>query len=520
MVTALAALATLVMALPVVRSPATRIFGRELVGRQHDPFTVMARFRARPDWSFAMQPVTDVPGHALTRVAGPVAAYNVVVLSSFPLAALFTYLLARELGAAHGAAAFAGLAFGFSTFHVAHAAYHPHVSQVQWLPLYLLALWRSLGAWTWRRGLAVAAAAVAVTLSDFYGGLIAVVLTPAMLAARVSTRAPAARGLVPTGLLLAALAGAGAAYVAVMAPWLLAGDPGPLAFPLEAVVEHGALWQAYLLPAVEHPVLGTWSREVLRALGVRQGIVEQQIGVPWSVLALAVVGVVWAKGTSGTRPRAVGLALLAIGGLAWLCSLAPGQRLGPVTLPAPAAWIHAALPVFRAFARFGLAVALVTAVLAGLGWAALRASAARGARILGWLLALGTCFELWPLPWRSRDVLPTEAHRHLAGMPGPLTVFDSAPLTPTDVMIPVFMGHRVVFNDRPGDAWWGRDTADRLSSLGVTHVIVRHGPAGGGAVAAPPIPPGLTPVHATMDGVVYRVDAQVTGAGPERGTPR
>jgi len=44
-----------------------------------------------------MQPVTDLTGAALARIAGPVAAYNWLVLISFPLAAAAAYLLARHL---------------------------------------------------------------------------------------------------------------------------------------------------------------------------------------------------------------------------------------------------------------------------------------------------------------------------------------------------------------------------------------------------------------------------------------
>ena len=36
------------------------------------------------------------------------------------------------------------MAYAFSPFHLAQAAYHPHIAQTQWMPLYLLALWRCL----------------------------------------------------------------------------------------------------------------------------------------------------------------------------------------------------------------------------------------------------------------------------------------------------------------------------------------------------------------------------------------
>ena len=79
--------------------------------------------------------MTDLPGALLARVAGPVAAYNWLILLSFPLSAAAGYLLARHLGLAGRARAVAALAFAFSPFHLAHAAYHPHIAQTQWIPL-------------------------------------------------------------------------------------------------------------------------------------------------------------------------------------------------------------------------------------------------------------------------------------------------------------------------------------------------------------------------------------------------
>ncbi len=103
------------------------------------------------------QPVTDIAGALLARVSGVVAAYNWLVLLSFPLAAAAAYLLARHLLLSPAGATVAALAFAFSPFHLAHAAYHPHIAQTQWMPLYLLALWRCLdqrNAGSGRRSLA------------------------------------------------------------------------------------------------------------------------------------------------------------------------------------------------------------------------------------------------------------------------------------------------------------------------------------------------------------------------------
>src|SRR5580704_16538864 len=179
----MATIITVAIAAFVLRAPSERVFGMEIVGRHHDPFTVMEQFARPISIGVYLQPVTDITGALLARVSGVVAAYNWLVLLSFPLSAAAAYLLARHLALSSAGAIVAAMAYAFSPFHVAHAAYHPHIAQTQWLPLYLLALWRCLDAASPVAVGFLGAATIAVTLSNFYAGLIAAVITPVAVAA-------------------------------------------------------------------------------------------------------------------------------------------------------------------------------------------------------------------------------------------------------------------------------------------------------------------------------------------------
>ncbi|TME01107.1 MAG: hypothetical protein E6I69_13830 [Chloroflexi bacterium] len=57
----------------------------------------------------------------LSATIGPIASYNLLILSSFPLTAWATFLLVRRLGFGNLASAFAGLAFAFSPYHIEKA---------------------------------------------------------------------------------------------------------------------------------------------------------------------------------------------------------------------------------------------------------------------------------------------------------------------------------------------------------------------------------------------------------------
>ena len=104
-VLALATIVTLTIAAPVLRAPSERVFGAEIAGRHHDPFTVMQQFERPLAVTAYSQPVTDVTGALLARVSSPVAAYHWLVLLSFPLSALAAYFLGRHLRLSRAAAA-------------------------------------------------------------------------------------------------------------------------------------------------------------------------------------------------------------------------------------------------------------------------------------------------------------------------------------------------------------------------------------------------------------------------------
>ena len=58
---------TVAIAAPVLRAPSERVFGMEIVGRHHDPFTAMAQFERPITIGVYSQPLTDLIGALLAR---------------------------------------------------------------------------------------------------------------------------------------------------------------------------------------------------------------------------------------------------------------------------------------------------------------------------------------------------------------------------------------------------------------------------------------------------------------------
>ena len=509
-VTALATLVTGFLAMPVLRAPSERVFGAEIVGRHHDPFTVMQQFEQGLRSDLYGQPITDVAGTVLSQVVGGVAAYNLLVLASFPLTSVSVYWLARHLALSRAAATIAALAGAFSPFHLAHAAYHPHIAQVQWLPLYLLALWRCLDAATPLAVAALVAATAAVTLSNFYGGLIAAVLTPVVVAAYwLPVRHTGARpfwrlGVTVTTLLTLAMAGMG--YVWWSAPGVLA-DSSELAFPRADLFRYSASWWSYLMPPVAHPVLGPAAARVWDAAGLRLGLVEQQVSIGWAVIILGLVAITgwWSSARpAGALSRVPTLAIIAAAAL--LCSLSPEFTVGGITIMRPSSLLYELLPMFRSYGRFGVVVQLMAVLLAGIGIEVLwrrRGTLAKPVCVLLVAVAAGE-YAVAPAAL-SRDVLPTTAHRWVMRQAGARQVLDCVPLTLESSSVTWLSGSQITTLSEPVSACDEPNLAHKLAAHGYTHMLVRQASAQGARPAPPSAREGFRLDYESADGQVLGV---------------
>ncbi len=520
-VIAVAILLTLWMAHPVLLRPGTRLFGSEIVGRHADPFIVIHQLENPRGLGVFTQPATDYLGAALAALTGDgVVAYNLLVLLSFPLATLFAYLLAFCLSRSRAVAWMAGLAYGFAPYHVAQSAYHPHGAQTQWLPLYLLSLWLCLGRANGRRLALLAAATSLVTLSNFYYGLVAAILTFPALAGfclwhRERGTAAVHRNLGITTAALAALVGAGLAYVVTFARPVL-DHPTSFGFDRDELMVYGARWWSYWTPPVEHPFGGRWAQAVWERHGLTE-ILEQQLTLGWGTFALAAVAVAaWIRGLAksrGSRDRRLDAvpAMTAVAAVAFVCSLAPTGFLGSLR---PSGWLYTLLPMFRAYARFGVGVFLAVAVLAGLGaaWLTRRSWAGRLAAVV--LVTLGA-IELAPFPpFRWRDVLPTTAHRWLEEEARePVRVVDCVSRE-NRAEYPAYSRTRYEMRLAPGLADCGDpDFGPQAAARGFTHLLVRRASPLGGWLAGRSAPAGTRAEREFSDALLYRIDEPTqTGA--------
>jgi hypothetical protein len=478
-ISALAIVITIAVAVPVLQAPSERVFGMETVGRHHDPFTAMEQFDRPITLGVYSQPLTDFAGAMLARVSGPVAAYNWLVLLTFPVSAAAAYLLARHLTLSLASAALVALAFAFSPFHLAQAAYHPHIAQTQWIPLYLLALWRCLDHATAAAIGLLGLSIVAVTLSSFYGGLIAAVITPVATAAYwffksrhepLSTR----RLAVTTGCLIVAAAG-GAAY-AWYAAHAAVVNGAAFAHPRLDLFRYSAKWWSYLVPPLGSPLFGSAAARLWNDAGVQVGLLEQQVSLGWGVVLLGLVGVfAWSRGRRTVTSLTVVPLLAAVAAFALVCSLSPERTVAGFTFSRPSAFFFNVVPMFRSYARFGVVVQLMAVLLAGIGAEYLWRSGTRLAKTACVFLVILAAAEYAVSPatmWR--DVLPTRAHRWVARQGDGVRALDCAMLNAESRSIQWLTSYRIGLRTPGFDDCTQPNLADKLAAAGYTYLIVRR----------------------------------------------
>jgi hypothetical protein len=85
-------------------------------------------------WTFYNLGLASVLGVFFT----PMAVYNIIVLSTFPLAGLGTFLLVKYITKNSYIALLGGFIFAFSPFHAARVLHHLNLSSLQFLPLFVL----------------------------------------------------------------------------------------------------------------------------------------------------------------------------------------------------------------------------------------------------------------------------------------------------------------------------------------------------------------------------------------------
>lgn len=312
------------------------------------------------------------PGWLVTKLAGPIVAYNVLVLGGLVTSSLAMHLLVRWLGLGLTAAVWASAAFMAFPYHVFKAASHIPFVQLAPFPLLILTGIRWLERPGWGRSAWMAGAVGLAWLANPYYGVMAFVIALVF-------------GLIA---LVRVLRADGIAAAAEMSMQALATMVGIVVLPLAALflssrgavdsnlsrdpIElelYGARVSDYLLPTVDANLwtgifgVADWGR-----WGSPGG--ERTAFVGYVTIALALIGVALVLRSWRSTPERLRITVisgLVLAPVLVLFSLASPYPVFGRAIEMPSSVVFELAPYLRAFGRFSAAVMAVLLVLAAIG---------------------------------------------------------------------------------------------------------------------------------------------------------
>ena len=474
------------------------------------------------------------PAYLMTKLVGPIAAYNIVLLVGYVLSGAAMYLLTRFLGCTRVVAAWAGAAYIVFPWHLARTP-HGSLVHLEFLPVLLLVLVAAAQRPSWSTFSLVGILTLACWLTSGYFGVMAVVavlaFALAMLAVLPLRRAGFILAGVTGGAVLASL------FVAALSVISGFGRGAGLDRAPSDLDVYGLRPLELVLPSPGNVVLGDWSHGIFdgRQHGSNPTETRNYLGLLTIGFALAWLVIAWkSRRMLALRLRVATAGLVGVVVAAFLLSTPSPISVFGQDIWMPSRLLWEVVPAVRVPSRWIALVMTGLIPLAALGiqasWRAVRdrAGVAMAYGLMA-VIVVASVLELTIQPSRPRfETQPApQIYRALEQLP-PGIVAEYPLVTSNDHIIwqtvyrrPQFgeagFGTRaddarhVVLNPRaPG-------TAESLALLGVT-AIVTHPDALRYVDTAKIVPnadwgPGYELVARSSDGsAVWRVVATAAPA--------
>lgn len=316
-------------------------------------------------------PVGDFINKLLAIGFGDIVAYNLQVLMSFILAAIFIYYLVYSLTTNKLVSIFSAIIYSFCPYHSVRVWQHLSLAQIQWLPLYILALFKLKEKTTLKNIIFVAFSFCLIVFFNYYYAYFALIITFVFaIFILVFDKKERLRIIKST---LISMTVALLILMPVIFPILKTAlftqkiedliVSGYLR-PFKDLFEQSARPLSYILPVTVHPIFGKFTERFIGSSLYGVSLTEHALYLGWTPLILAFVAF---RRWRGRRENLYIGFFVFMAIVAWFFSQSPWWKIGPIKIYMPSFFLYKILPMFRAYCRFGIVVMLAVAVLAGFG---------------------------------------------------------------------------------------------------------------------------------------------------------
>ena len=360
----------------------------------------------------------------LSVLTDNVVSFNIQILLSFILSGITMFYLVFALTKDKFSSLFAGIIYAFCPYHFARAWQHLSLTNIQWMPLYILTLIKLQEHPKYKNFfLSIGAIFLVISFEFHYTYFMYITSVLFLIYCVIFYKKVDARYwrflkltlfIMTAGVVLVMSTAAGPSIKKVI---FKKETIRPLAWnlvrPLDDLFFQSARPLSYFLPATAHPLFGGFTEQFIGSSLYGGSLTEHTLYLGWVPMILAFVAfrafgrnrkAQGGSSKSGDRSLArenfyIGFFIfLAIG--AWLFSQPPWWNVGPFKIYMPSFFMYRIFPMFRAYCRFGIVLMLAVAVLAGFGLKYIleRFKSRRSKAAIAILFCGAVLFEFWNWP--------------------------------------------------------------------------------------------------------------------------
>ena len=390
-------------------------------------------FGDKYDWSI-VSPIWQLSGYALSIIFNEHFAFNSIFIMSFILSAITMFLLSFYITRDYKSSFLAGLIYGFCPYHFNKIWEHLGLAIIEWMPLYVLCLLRLRKHGKFKDIIFCAITFSLVVFSDYYYAYFMSVFTlgwmafllfykwrPKLYSLYQRKWSDFRKWLKLDYQIFKRVIAVGfftfiftlpATYSILKTMLFASGTEQAIGEgfvrPFHYLFAQSARLFNYFLPASAHPVFGGFTKSMFGSIFYGRGPIEQTLYLGYIPLILAFIAYRnWKRNKCETLEAVykkqddfvIGFFIFSAI-FAFLFSLPPYLNLGLFKIYFPSYFGYKILPMFRAYARFGIIVMLAVSVLAavGLKYVLNRIKTPRKRLALTGLLAIIILFEFLNIP--------------------------------------------------------------------------------------------------------------------------
>jgi hypothetical protein len=333
-----------------------RIFGNHLISERGVPYLFEVN-----DWPYLTSSALVVPGVILAKVIGPIAAYNLLVISGMLATGLTTSLLVRKLTSSWMVALWGGFVYTMLPFHQLSATAWYSQVHLETLPLTVLCILRLRENFTSKRVLQLISVLILASLTNAYVALFCASILLIMMPLTVSSAFNSSRKLKNFYFALIA----GAAISAFIINFFRKQVEPSLSRDRGELVTYGLrIRELFQIPKL-NPLLSARLPTLESEFFHGSNIIEVSHFLGWITISLSIVGIGWGACRKSTRTITLNFVTLML--TAFWVGASHGLTFFGTSLPVPAQIINSFAPFWRVYSRFGVVVGLAVVLLASLG---------------------------------------------------------------------------------------------------------------------------------------------------------